>query len=304
MTRRTRAARAAGAAIALTAALAPASGAWAAGGPTATGAPGAMGASRATAGDAPTLHGGWVGEAAARRGTTARLAGTTSQPVGVVRVDRRVSGRWVAAGSAAVSTRSSSAGSWSVTVRVPGVPSAQTYRIVWVSGRAPLASAVLPTLDVYELDTYSVRTRGRVSSDVSTFARFAAATYADPRGWARAHHRFRQVRSGGDFTLVLAQASTLPRYSPVCSVRYSCRVGRNVVINDTPWRARTPAFTGDLTAYRRMVVNHETGHWLGLSHRSCPARGALAPVMQQQSKSMQGCRANSWPLPGEVARVR
>ena len=56
--------------------------------------------------------------------------------------------------------------------------------------------------------------------------------------------------------------------------------------------------------YRHLVVNHETGHWLGLGHASCPRRGSKAPVMMQQSKGTGGCRLNPWPLPREAARVR
>jgi hypothetical protein len=48
-----------------------------------------------------------------------------------------------------------------------------------------------------------------------------------------------------------------------------------------------------------MVVDHETGHWLGHPHLSCGGRGRLAPVMMQQSKGLDGCRHNPWPLASE-----
>ena len=53
-----------------------------------------------------------------------------------------------------------------------------------------------------------------------------------------------------------------------------------------------------------MVINHETGHWLGLGHAYCSGPGQLAPIMQQQSIDMQGCQINSWPLPWELDAVR
>ena len=48
-----------------------------------------------------------------------------------------------------------------------------------------------------------------------------------------------------------------------------------------------------------MVVNHETGHWLGHGHRVLPATARPAPVMQQQSKGLDGCRPNPWPTAAE-----
>ncbi len=49
-----------------------------------------------------------------------------------------------------------------------------------------------------------------------------------------------------------------------------------------------------------MVVNHETGHWLGKGHARCPGKGRLAPVMMQQSKGTHGCRFNPWPTAAEL----
>jgi hypothetical protein len=100
--------------------------------------------------------------------------------------------------------------------------------------------------------------------------------------------------------VLLAQARYLPSYSSVCSVQYSCRVGRNVIINQDRWRYGSRYFPGPLEQYRQMVVNHETGHWLGNGHAYCGGKGQLAPVMQQQSKGMQGCKPNAWPLVREL----
>lgn len=150
--------------------------------------------------------------------------------------------------------------------------------------------------------TYSISTRGRITTDVAQFARLAAETYADPRGWRSAGFKFERVARGGHFTLVLAEASWLPRFSSSCSTQWSCRVGRHVVINQERWKHASPAWNSahqPLRHYRHMVVNHETGHWLGHGHRGCPGRGRLAPVMMQQSKGLAGCRFNPFPLPGE-----
>ncbi len=45
------------------------------------------------------------------------------------------------------------------------------------------------------------------------------------------------------------------------------------------------SYDGDLDAYRAYAVNHEVGHALGNRHQPCPANGAPAPVMMQQSWS-------------------
>jgi hypothetical protein len=83
---------------------------------------------------------------------------------------------------------------------------------------------------------------------------------------------------------------------------WSCRSGDNVVINEDRWLGASPSWNeagARLRDYRHMVVNHETGHWLGYGHSACRSPGAPAAVMQQQSMSLQGCAANPWPLPAE-----
>ena len=139
------------------------------------------------------------------------------------------------------------------------------------------------------------------------FRRQAQQTYDDPRGWRTAGVEFRRVRRGGDFTLVLAAARAVPTFSSQCSATWSCRVGRYVIINQERWQHASPAWNAagrSLRDYRHLVVNHETGHWLGRGHATCPAGGGPAPVMMQQSKGTDGCRFNPWPLPWEASAVR
>lgn len=154
--------------------------------------------------------------------------------------------------------------------------------------------------------TYVVRGLGN-ASDLQAFAADAATTYADPRGWSLGGSiEFRRVASGGDYTLWLAAAGSVPGFGSPCDSSYSCTSGRNVIINETRWLTGSPSWnaTGaSLADYRRMVVNHETGHWLGFAHEYCAGAGQLAPVMQQQSISMQGCRPNAWPTAAERQRL-
>jgi hypothetical protein len=150
--------------------------------------------------------------------------------------------------------------------------------------------------------TYDVAAAGPVEADLADFAAQAQAALDDPEGWRSAGVGFDRVAEGGDFTLWLATPDQMTGFAEDCSPEYSCRVGRNVVINEERWShgALPGALDGlDLGVYRAMAVNHEVGHWLGHDHSGCPAAGQLAPLMMQQSKGLDGCVANQYPLPQE-----
>jgi hypothetical protein len=152
--------------------------------------------------------------------------------------------------------------------------------------------------------TYDVMTRGVITASVAEFKADANETLNDSRGWARMGVRFQEVASGGMFTLVLSQASQMTTFSATgCDTQYSCNVGRYVVINQDRWQGATPSWNnagGSLRNYRHMVINHETGHWLGHGHTHCSGAGQSASVMQQQSIDLEGCKFNPWPLAGEL----
>ncbi|WP_366519824.1 DUF3152 domain-containing protein [Nocardioides sp.] len=84
--------------------------------------------------------------------------------------------------------------------------------------------------------------------------------------------------------------------------RTPTRAAGELVINQDRWKFASPAWNrarAGLRNYRHLVVNHETGHWLGHGHWGCPGPGQPAPVMMQQSKGLDGCRFNPWPRPDE-----
>ena len=186
-------------------------------------------------------------------------------------------------------------------VRVRVTTTKEGYRRGRASSRP--TREIMHRVPVRRTATYRIETRGNITASMDVFRQQVAETFADPRGWRSAGVAFRRVAEGGDFSVVLAEASTVPSFSSVCSAQWSCRVGRYVIINQMRWLNASPSWNEankPLRGYRHMVVNHETGHWLGHGHLGCGGDGNLAPVMMQQSKGLGGCRHNPWPLPSEL----
>lgn len=147
--------------------------------------------------------------------------------------------------------------------------------------------------------TYTVSTAGRTHADRNEFAAHVAATLAHPEGWSLGGAiSFRSVASGADMRILLTEPAVLGAI-PGCSSTWSCRVGPDVYINEDRWMRATPTWTLGRDAYRRYVVNHEVGHFLGFGHQGCPGAGRDAPVMMQQSKGSAPCRDRVWPLSSE-----
>ncbi len=75
------------------------------------------------------------------------------------------------------------------------------------------------------------------------------------------------------------------------------------MLNAERWARGARTYGADLSGYRRYMVNHEVGHALGRGHAACPRAGDPARVMMQQTKGVDACRPNPWPLDHEAGRT-
>lgn len=176
--------------------------------------------------------------------------------------------------------------------------------------------------------TYSVEVeQGAVPPQAQhPFAAAVDQALADPRGWiASGDVAFRRVDVAQPDVRIRLTATETARAVCGFALPYdtSCYLNGVVYVSAPRWFRGAESFAGDLEGYRKYLINHEIGHFLGHGHEPCPADGAPAPVMMQQTFSVsndelaaitatapQGlriprdgrtCVANPWPHP-EVAR--
>lgn len=149
--------------------------------------------------------------------------------------------------------------------------------------------------------TYRVEVETGTRQDAQTFAAAADATLGDPASWAgQGRWSLQRVSSGdADFVIRLATPATVDKVCATAGLDtrgyVSCRAGAYVMINLDRWLKAVPEFGGNVALYRQYLINHEVGHQLGYGHQACPGPGRLAPVMQQQTFGLDGCRANGLP---------
>ncbi|MEV3874380.1 DUF3152 domain-containing protein [Streptomyces sp. NPDC049906] len=162
-----------------------------------------------------------------------------------------------------------------------------------------------------KLFRYRVDVEEGLGLDGGLFAEAVHKTLNDNRSWAHGGGRaFERVSSGtADFVITLASPGTTGAWCAksgldvtIDNVSCDSASTERVMINAYRWAQGSETYGDDrIHAYRQMLINHEVGHRLGFNHVSCQTDGALAPVMQQQTKFLEHegirCRANPWAFP-------
>lgn len=169
------------------------------------------------------------------------------------------------------------------------------------SGRFSTADASGKASGHGTIRRYKVEVEGGIDLSASDAAHEVAAILADPRGWtADGHDGFQLVSSGrADFVVKIATPDTVDAICGAAGLltrgEVNCDVGSTVVVNLKRWLLGSPEFKGPIAGYRALIINHEVGHRIGHGHEGCAGPGKLAPVMMQQIKGLNGCKANEWP---------
>ncbi|RPK91591.1 MULTISPECIES: DUF3152 domain-containing protein [Streptomyces] len=158
---------------------------------------------------------------------------------------------------------------------------------------------------------YRIDVEKGLGLDAGLFAEAVQKTLNDDRSWAHnGAMTFERISSGTpDFVITLASPGTTGDWcaksgldTTIDNVSCDSAATDRVMINAYRWAQGAATFGPDqLLSYRQMLINHEVGHRLGYNHVSCRTPGALAPVMQQQTKTLEiegvKCKANPWVHP-------
>lgn len=162
-----------------------------------------------------------------------------------------------------------------------------------------------PVDDAGRVVDFAVRVEATLEIDVRQAGAIVAEILDDERSWRGLEDVVFRLSDdpSAEFLVTIASPATTDQMClPLNTVgRLSCRRGNQVILNADRWN-RGPdvyhsSYEGALDEYRRYLVNHEVGHFLGKGHvqpANCTG-STRAPVMMQQTFGLRDCAINGWP---------
>lgn len=168
------------------------------------------------------------------------------------------------------------------------------------TGRLANVEVGIPEPSAGDAIAVAVEIEEGLAVDGDCVAELVISTLSDERGWAGDGRSFELVDEGARITVTLATPDTVDRLcAPLDTEGFaSCWNGSRAMLNLDRWQTGTDEIT-DTDLYRTYLVNHLVGQALGYELSDCPADGAPAPVMADQTAGLDGCTANPWPLDRE-----
>ncbi|MGC4933707.1 DUF3152 domain-containing protein [Gordonia sp. DT30] len=176
--------------------------------------------------------------------------------------------------------------------------------------------------------TYTVEAEnGLVPSEYGSdqaFAKMVDATLANRKSWIGDGKVSFQRIDRGEPNLRISLTST-DTTRELCGYQIRLETScfyppdERVILNEARWVRGALSYQGDDVSYRQYLVNHEVGHGIGYEHHEpCPANGAPAPIMMQQSFGVSNsqimaldpdvranpslvCKPNPWPFPDRTS---
>jgi len=153
--------------------------------------------------------------------------------------------------------------------------------------------------------TYTTRFDTELQPQARLINKTIAAIYASPKGWQQAGIRFVYTTSRPIFTIDFTTGIHIASLSHSCDDFYNCTVGNMIYINTDRW-LYGDNWPGTFVNYHVLIINHETGHILGLDEWGCICALRPAPVMlyHQNTTGWHLWKPNPWPISYEIDVVQ
>ncbi len=145
--------------------------------------------------------------------------------------------------------------------------------------------------------TFIVKVEKAAKLDANQVAGEIADVLNDPRSWAGSGTvRFALVKDPkkADFTVYVSAPQVAD--AKCGKDAWVCVRGSKLVLAAGGWQTPSATYGGDTTGFRRYLVNHAVGRYLGEDKASCKKAGKPAPVMASQGDDLKGCTPNPWPF--------